>query len=309
MPSVAVLVIVIPVLAFVTVALAAFAIAAPRRSDLQDRLRAYGYDVKALSGGDLSEPFSARVVNPAGDALVRMVRSLTPDSMRETAAARLSEAGKPMKVGTFLTLRFVCMLGLPALMLLPRILARDIGLMHVIMAIVLLYLGNRLPDIWLSFQIDGRREKVRKALPDALDLIVVCVEAGYALEGALNKVTERTSGPLSDEFKRSLAEIRLGKSRREALRDLSERVGVADLQSFIAAIIQADQMGVSIAQVLRVQADAARIRRRQRAEEKALQAPIKMLFPLFLLIFPTLMMVILAPAAVKLTGFFGMMNR
>jgi len=309
MPSVAVLVIAVPILAFITVALAAVAFAAPRRSELQDRLRAYGYDVKSVGGGDLSEPFAARVISPAGRAVLAVVKSLTPDSMRESAVARLSQAGKPMSVGTFLTLRFVLMIALPVLLLLPRLLAGDIGWLHVIIAVVLLYLGNRLPDIWLSFRIDGRRDKIRKALPDALDLIVVCVEAGYGLEGALNKVTERTTGPLSDELKRALGEIRLGKSRRDALRDLSARVGVPDLQSFIAAIVQADQMGVSIAQVLRVQADAARIRRRQRAEEKAMQAPIKMLFPLFLLIFPTLMMVILAPAAVKLSAFFGMMTR
>ena len=308
MPSVAVLVIAIPILAFITVAIAAVAFAAPRRSELQDRLKAYGYDVKAVGGGDLSEPFTARVISPAGRAVLAVVKGLTPDSMRQNALARLAEAGNPVSIGTFLTLRIVLMIALPVMVLLPRLLARDIGLLHVLMAVVLLYLGNRLPDIWLSFRIDSRRDKIRRALPDALDLIVVCVEAGYGLEGALNKVTERTTGPLSDELKRTLGEIRLGKARREALHDLSDRVGVPDLQSFIAAIVQADQMGVSIAQVLRVQADAARIRRRQRAEEMALQAPIKMLFPLFLFIFPVLMMVILAPAAIKLVGFFGQMN-
>ena len=308
MPSVAVLVIVIPIIVFVTVALVAVAFATPRRSELQDRLKAYGYDVKTISSGDLSEPFSARVIAPVGRAAMALVRSLTPDSMRENAVARLAEAGNPMKIGTFLTARFVLMILLPLLVLLPRLLARDIGWLHVIIAVVMLYLGNRLPDIWLSFRIDARRDQIRKALPDALDLIVVCVEAGYGLEGALNKVTERTSGPLSDELKRTLGEIRLGKSRREALRDLSERANVPDLQSFIAAIVQADQMGVSIAQVLRVQADAARVRRRQRAEEKALQAPIKMLFPLFLLIFPVLMMVILTPAFIKMAGFFATMT-
>ena len=308
MPSVAVLAIAIPIVVFVTVALLAVAFVSPGRSDLQDRLKAYGYDVKTISSGDLSEPFSARVIAPVGRALMALVRSLTPDSMRQNAVERLAEAGNPMRLGTFLTARVVLMVLLPALVLLQRILARDVGVQHLIIAVVLLYLGNRLPDIWLSFRIDARRDQIRKALPDALDLIVVCVEAGYSLEGALNKVTERTTGPLSDELKRTLGEIRLGKGRRDALRDLSDRAKVPDLQSFIAAIVQADQMGVSIAQVLRVQADAARVRRRQRAEEKALQAPIKMLFPLFLLIFPVLMMVILAPAFIKMAGFFGAMS-
>ncbi|MHB0869167.1 MAG: type II secretion system F family protein [Chloroflexota bacterium] len=308
MPPAAVLFVVVPILAFVTIALFAFALAAPHRSELQERLRAYGYDVKALSGGDLGEPFSARVLAPIVGVLPRLVRSLTPEEMRERAIARLEAAGRPMSAGTFLTVRFATMLLLPAAVLLPRLLARDIGWLHLILGVVLIYVGNRLPDIWLSFRIDGRRDQVRKALPDALDLIVVCVEAGYGLEAALAKVTERTSGPLSEEFKRAMAEIRLGKPRREALHDLSARLGEPDVQSFIAAITQADQMGVSIAQVLRVQADAARVRRRQRAEEKALQAPVKMLFPLFLFIFPVLMMVILAPAAVRLSAFFGQMT-
>ncbi len=309
MPPAAVLLIVVPILAFVTIALFAFALAAPRRSELQDRLKAYGYDVKALGAGDLSEPFTARVLGPVGSGLSRLVRGLAPDKMRESARERLDAAGRPMSVATFLAIRFAGMLLLPAALLLPRLLAGNVGFMQLIIGVVLLYLGNRLPDIWLSFRIDARRDKVRKALPDALDLIVVCVEAGYGLEAAVAKVTERTSGPLSDEFRRALAEIRLGKPRREALHDLSARLGEPDVQSFIAAIVQADQMGVSIAQVLRVQADGVRIRRRQRAEEKALQAPIKMLFPLFLFIFPVLMMVILAPAAVRLAGFFAQVSR
>lgn len=304
-----VLVVAIPILAFVTVALVAFAFATPQRSELHERLKAYGYDVKAHGGGDLNESFSARVIAPAGGAMFGLIRALTPQTMREHARDRLDAAGAPMSVNTFLMLRFAAMLGLPALVLLQRLLARDIGLFHVATAIVMAYVGNRLPDIWLSFRIDSRRDRVRKALPDALDLIVVCVEAGYGLEAAIAKVTERTSGPLSEEFDRALGEMRLGKARRDALRDMSERIGETNVQSFIAAIIQADQMGVSIAEVLRVQADAVRIRRRQRAEELAKQAPIKMLFPLFFFIFPVLMMVILAPAAVRLTGFFSVMNR
>ncbi|MDA8216881.1 MAG: type II secretion system F family protein [Dehalococcoidales bacterium] len=303
----AVLLIVVPILAFVTIALFAFALAAPRRSELQERLKAYGYDVKALSGGDLAEPFSARILAPIGGMLPRLVRSLAPEAMREQALARLEQAGRPMSVNRFLTARFLAMLALPTIVLLPRLLARDVGMQQFIIAVALLYIGNRLPDIWLSFQIDARRALVRKALPDALDLIVVCVEAGYGLEAAIAKVAERTSGPLTEEFRRALAEIRLGKPRREALHDLSTRLGEPDVQSFIAAIVQADQMGVSIAQVLRVQADAVRVRRQQRAEEKALQAPVKMLFPMFLFIFPVLMIVILAPAAIKISAFFAQM--
>ena len=147
-----VLVIVVPILIFVTIALFALALAAPERSELQERLKAYGYDVKALSGGDLREPLSARILTPIGSGMSRLVRSLTPQSMREHAVVRLDAAGKPMSVGAFLATRFTAMLLLPTIVLLPRLLARDIGLLHLLLGIVLLYVGNRLPDIWLSFR-------------------------------------------------------------------------------------------------------------------------------------------------------------
>ena len=138
MPPAAVLLVVVPILVFVTIALLAYALAAPQRSELQERLRAYGYDVKALGGGDLSEPFSARVLAPIGGALPRLVRSLTPRRMRENAEARLEAAGRPMSATAFLTLRFAAMLLLPAVLLLPRVLARDVGLLHVIIGVLML---------------------------------------------------------------------------------------------------------------------------------------------------------------------------
>jgi tight adherence protein C len=165
--------------------------------------------------------------------------------------------------------------------------------------------GNRVPDFWLSTKITARRNAIVKALPDTLDLVVVCVEAGNSLEAGIARVAERLKGPLADELGRMLGEMSLGKLRREALRDLAKRAAVPDLQTFVAAILQADQMGVSIASALRVQADAMRVRRRQRAEEAAAKLPIKMLFPLLLMIFPALLVVILGPAAIYLMGLFG----
>lgn len=301
------LIAIIPILAFITVGLFAYALASPQAAPLHERLKAYGYDIRTYGGGDLTEPFTDRVIAPIGRWFLALVRGLTPQSMREHAISRLEQAGQPMSVTRYLVVRFAVMIGLPVGLLLSRLLARDIGLLHVLIGIFLFWFGGRLPDIWLSFRIDARRDKIRRSLPDALDLITVCVEAGYGLEAALAKVAERTGGPLAYEFNRALTEIRLGKPRRDALRDLSVRAGVTELQSFIAAILQADQMGVSIAQVLRVQADAIRIRRQQRAEELALQAPVKMLFPLFIFIFPTLMMVILTPAGIKIMGLLSKM--
>ena len=137
-------------------------------------------------------------------------------------------------------------------------------------------------------------------MPDALDLLTICVEAGLGFDAAMKKVNEKWDNELSLAFGRTLQEMQLGKLRRDALRDMSDRMGVAEMQSFVAAIIQSEQLGVSMAKVLRIQADDMRVRRRQRAEEEAQKAPIKMLFPMALLIFPTIMILLLGPAALLL---------
>jgi tight adherence protein C len=138
-----------------------------------------------------------------------------------------------------------------------------------------------------------------------LDLLTISVEAGLAFDSALQRVAEKWDNELSREFRRVLTDVRLGRSRREALRDMAQRTGVEDVQTFTAAIIQAEQLGVSIGKILRVQADQMRIRRRQRAEEAAQKAPIKMLFPMVFLIFPSLFVVILGPAVPKLMDSLG----
>ena len=157
-----------------------------------------------------------------------------------------------------------------------------------------------MPQLLLNSRITRRQDGVRKALPDALDLLTICVEAGLGFDGAMAKVNEKWDNELSLSFGRVLREIQLGKLRRDALKDMSERVDIPELTSFVAAIVQSEQLGVSMAKVLRIQADQMRIRRRQAAEEKAQQAPIKMLFPMGLLIFPSLLIILLGPAAVQL---------
>jgi tight adherence protein C len=167
-------------------------------------------------------------------------------------------------------------------------------------------LGYTLPGMWLGQQIKKRKKNITKALPDALDLLTISVEAGLGFDVALKRVTEKWDDELSREFKRALSDVQLGRSRREALRDMSDRTGVEDVQTFISAIIQADQLGVSMSKILRLQSDQMRTRRRQRAEEEAQKAPIKMLFPMVFLIFPALFVVILGPAVPKLmTGLPG----
>jgi tight adherence protein C len=158
-------------------------------------------------------------------------------------------------------------------------------------------LGYILPGMWLQSTIDRRKQGIVKALPDALDLLTICVEAGLGFDSAMRRVAEKWDSDLSMEFGRVLQEIQLGKVRRDALRGMSERLEVADVTTFIAAVIQAEQLGVSLAKVLRIQSDQMRIKRRQRAEKKAQEAPVKMVIPMVFLIFPSLLVVLLGPAA------------
>jgi tight adherence protein C len=160
-------------------------------------------------------------------------------------------------------------------------------------------LGFMAPDFYLTSKAGGRGSGIRDQLPDALDLLTISVEAGLGFDAAIVKVTEKMKGPLTEEFKRAAGEQRIGKSRQEALKGISERVEVKELQNFISAIVQADQLGVSMSKVLRIQSEQMRMERRQRAEEKAARAPILIMLPTVGCIFPSLFIVILAPAALS----------
>jgi len=165
-------------------------------------------------------------------------------------------------------------------------------------------IGFLLPQMWLQQRVTGRQTQIIKSLPDAFDLITTCVEAGLGLDAALARVAEKVEGPFADELSRTLREIALGKMRRDALRELGERTGVPELVTFVNAVIQAELMGSSVGAVLRVQAEQLRVRRKQRAEEQAYKAPVKMIFPLVLCIFPTLFIVILGPAVITIMNDF-----
>ncbi|MDP9180347.1 MAG: type II secretion system F family protein, partial [Chloroflexota bacterium] len=172
------------------------------------------------------------------------------------------------------------------------------------MTVLVLVIGYAFPKTWLKGKVKAKQKVVIKALPDALDLITTCVEAGLGLDAALQRVAEKSEGPLAEELKKMLRDVSMGKLRREAMTELSDRVGVEELSSFITAIIQAEQLGVGIAQVLRVQSDQLRTKRRQRAERQAQEAPIKMIFPLVLFIFPAFLAVILGPAVIRIATTF-----
>jgi tight adherence protein C len=162
--------------------------------------------------------------------------------------------------------------------------------------------GFLAPEFWLGRKIRARSQGMVLQLPDALDLLTISVEAGLGFDAALAKVVEKMDGPLIDEFRQALAEVRMGRTRREALRDVADRADARPVTNFIGAIIQAEQLGVPIAKVLQIQSNQLRIERRQRAEEAAAKAPVKMLFPMVGCIFPTIFIVILGPAVVTLMG-------
>ena len=170
---------------------------------------------------------------------------------------------------------------------------------------VFLVLGFFFPQLWLQSIINRRQHNVRKAMPDALDLLTICVEAGLGFDAAMSKVSEKWENELSLAFMRAIREIQLGKPRRDALRDMADRIGISEMTSFIAAVIQSEMLGVSLAKVLRIQSDQMRVKRRQRAEEEAHKAPIKMIIPMALLTFPSIMIILLAPAAIQISKSLG----
>ena len=271
---------------------------------MEGRLRKYGYLPTARQVVDLSKPFSQRVVSPLVNKLGGLVVSVAPERLQGRAKEKLEQARVNISPNTFIAIR-VAVGAVLAFLIVSSLARGPFGIRQFFLALVFFVLGTRLPDFWLSRRISQRQHRIQKSLPDALDLITICVEAGYGLDAALAKVAEKTRGPLADELAQALMEVNLGKHRSQALRDMAQRTKVADLQAFVATIIQAEQMGVSIADILRIQADSMRVKKRQRVEEEAMKAPVKMLFPLILLILPAMFVVLLGPAVMKIASFFG----
>jgi tight adherence protein C len=248
---------------------------------------------------ELSLPVTDRLLVPLLRRLSQLVIRLTPQTMLERSAHKLELAGSPGNISAaeFWAIRgiFAVVLGGLFFFLLGNF-GQDPG-RRLLYTVAVTVMGFFLPSLYLSSSISRRQEAIVKKFPDALDLMSICVDAGLTFDGSMARVDEKWDDPLAREFGRVIYEIQLGKSRRQALRDMSNRMDVADVSSFVAAILQAEHLGVSIGRVLRIQSEQMRIRRRQRAEEKAQQAPIKMLFPLVFLIFPSMFIVLLGPAA------------
>jgi tight adherence protein C len=262
-------------------------------------------ETASLEEIELSQTFTERVLLPLARRLGELTIRFTPQNAIQQTTQKLEQAGNPgnMEPTVFFALRFIG-IGLGFLMLLvSRIVPPESflrGTTALLISAGLSLFGFFLPDLWLKSRVDKRQKEIRRALPDALDLLTICVEAGLGLDAAIDRVQEKWDNELSLIFARVLREMQLGKLRREALRDMAARVGIPEITSFVAAIIQSEQLGVSMANVLRIQADAMRVKRRQLAEEEAQKAPIKMLFPMAFLIFPSLMIVLLGPAGIIL---------
>lgn len=263
----------------------------------------------SLEDIELEQPFAERVIIPIIKKIGEVSTRFTPEKLLQETTRKLELAGNPGRIdaSTFLATRFVGAAIFGGLLLLISSLPTVDWPFSRIVLIVGLFtlLGFFFPQLWLQSRINSRQTEVRKALPDALDLLTICVEAGLGFDAAMSKVSEKWENELSILFGRAIREVQLGKTQREALRDMADRIGLPELTSFVAAVIQSQMLGVSLAKVLRIQSDQMRVKRRQRAEEEAHKAPVKMIIPMALLTFPSIMIILMAPAAFQIAGAFG----
>jgi tight adherence protein C len=281
----------------------------PKRNavSIESRLTQYAERPRSLEELELEQPFMERVVKPLIAGTMRLLGKLTPAQGMEKTRQQLVLAGSPYNMGTseFMAARIMTTAGLGAATFGLTILFGAKPIEMLLYTGVMALVGYVLPSFWLGRRVKQRQKVILKTLPDAIDLMTISVEAGLAFDGAMQRVADKWDNALAREFQRAISEMRVGKAKRDALHELVQRTGVPDLSTFVASIIQADQLGVSIAKVLRIQSEQMRIRRRQRAEEQAHKAPILMMIPMVFLIFPATYIVILGPAIPKMLAAFG----
>ena len=268
------------------------------------RAAGYGRARAAAATGSESVRFRERVVTPAIGRLAAITLRLNPRSTHAAIGARLLTAGLANRISptTFLAVKAGSAIGGVLLGFLFGVMGSP-GF-AILLAPAFGAFGFLAPDFVLNMQVKRRREQIRADLPDALDLLAVSVEAGLGFDGAISKLTEHMSGPLVSELGIALGEMRIGEGRVEALKKLAERVPAPEVSAFVRAIVQADQLGISMGRILRVQAADSRLRRQAAAEERAMKAPIKMLFPTGVFIFPSMFIVILGPALINILAAF-----
>ncbi len=298
----------IAILAAAAVLLITYGIAArPSEDAVQARLSQLVVQPRSLEEMELNQPFYERVMRPTIQRLARAGRR-QEGGMVQRIDAKLEKAGYPggLRGADWVGVKLLALIAFSVIGLLLGLL---LGAGSIVVALLFALFGAAIgyiaPEFWLGRKIKARSFGMVLQLPDALDLLTISVEAGLGFDAALAKVVEKMEGPLVDEFRQALAEVRMGRQRREALRDVATRADAQPVSNFIGAIVQAEQLGVPIAKVLQIQSNQLRIERRQRAEEAAAKAPVKMLFPMVGCIFPTIFIVILGPAVVTVMGGSG----
>ena len=271
---------------------------------VQQRLQVYGGGEQrplTMEELELQRPFTERFLRPAIVRLGTIMSRSTPQKARQDLQNRLDLAGRPgnLTPEDFAAVRLVAAAVLAAIGLGLGFLLQNTVYLVLALAIGAI-LGYYLPTLWLKQKVDARRVEIQKGLPDAMDLLVIAVDAGLGFDAALARVTDKYKNALSDEFAKVLREVNLGRPRLEAMDEMGRSSGVEDLHNFIQAVIQSEQFGTGIGKILRIQADEMRRKRRQRAQEKAAQATLKMMLPMVGCIFPTLWIVLLGPAVLIL---------
>jgi tight adherence protein C len=281
------------------------AVALPARERRLSIRRAATYGKVRLASRAGHASFRERAVQPLVQKLAGWTLKLNPKTTVESVSAKLLSAGLARSITPSGFLAAKAGLGVGGGLLGSLIGGAAAGGFGVVLfALMFGFVGFRLPDFVVGGRAKQRREQVRAELPDALDLLAVSVEAGLGFDGAMGKITEHMEGALAEEFGLALSEMRVGESRPDALRKMADRVPAPELAAFVRAIIQADQLGMSLGRILRVQAADSRLRRQAAAEERAMKAPIKMLFPTVLFIFPAMFLVVLGPAFLNLLKVF-----
>lgn len=258
---------------------------------------------------ELSKPFFDRFIQPILFNILNTVSRMFPKSRKSQSSKSLETdlklAGINLTTGEFSAIKFIVMFLILGASMIPM----AIGSLDVILKLLFLLIGVigavLVPRYYLKSMVTKRQESIRNDLPDVLDLLSVSVEAGLGFDSAIISVTKKSEGPLSDELKTVYREIQLGRPRREALKELTQRSNIEELKIFVSAVIQADQLGISIKNVLRTQSAQLRLSRKQRAEEKALKAPVKMMIPLVVFIFPVIFIILLGPSIMELAGLLG----
>jgi tight adherence protein C len=294
------------ILAVLTIAFAVYYVAevatAPMRTRRNLVHRAANYGARTVSGKEIPR-FKERVTGPLLKQLGSLMLKINPRSSTDAVAKRLMAAGmRNTSATSFLAVQGLCTVGgfFVGMLLLGAASPSRAPLFGLAVGA----LGYLVPNFVLNSRVRSRQNAVAAELPDALDLLSVSVEAGLGFDGAVQKLTEHMDGPLIEEFELALGEIRIGEGRQEALKKMAERSSSQEMASFVRAIIQADQLGISLGRILRIQAGDSRLKRQLLAEEKAMKAPIKMLFPTVLFIFPSMFIVILGPAFLNLSKIF-----